>query len=78
MSGIDRCVEPELMVDEDQARAYSDADFTEPHQAAVERFHDYAASLRAAFTIEEVRAQVDDRYTVAAVTDRHLVVIGRT
>jgi len=31
-------VEPELMVDVDQARAYSEADFAEPHQAAIDRF----------------------------------------
>jgi SAM-dependent methyltransferase len=33
-----RVTEPELMVDDDQAQAYSDADFAESHQAAVTRF----------------------------------------
>ena len=35
---MDRVVEPELMVDADQAQAYSDANFAESHQAAVTRF----------------------------------------
>jgi SAM-dependent methyltransferase len=35
---MDRVTEPELMVDDDQAVAYSDADFAESHQAAVARF----------------------------------------
>jgi ubiquinone/menaquinone biosynthesis C-methylase UbiE len=35
---VDRVTEPELMVDDDQAEAYSDADFAESHQAAVTRF----------------------------------------
>lgn len=35
---MDRTVEPELMLDADQAFAYSQADFTVPHQAAIERF----------------------------------------
>ena len=38
---------------------------------------DYLASLRAAFTVAELRAQVGDRLTVEAVSDRHLVVSGR-
>jgi SAM-dependent methyltransferase len=33
-----RVTEPELMVDDDQAQAYADADFAESHQAAVTRF----------------------------------------
>jgi ubiquinone/menaquinone biosynthesis C-methylase UbiE len=33
-----RATEPELMVDDDQAIAYSEADFAESHQAAVTRF----------------------------------------
>ncbi|MGZ4756192.1 MAG: class I SAM-dependent methyltransferase [Acidimicrobiia bacterium] len=35
---MERVTEPELMVDDDQAQAYSDADFTESHQGAVTRF----------------------------------------
>ncbi len=35
---MERVTEPELMVDDDQAQAYSDADFAESHQAAVTRF----------------------------------------
>jgi cyclopropane fatty-acyl-phospholipid synthase-like methyltransferase len=35
---MDRITEPELMVDDDQADAYAEADFTESHQAAVTRF----------------------------------------
>jgi len=35
---IERIPEPELMDDPDQARAYAGADFSEPHQAFVERF----------------------------------------
>ncbi len=35
---MDRVREPELMVDDDQALAYSEADFEESHQAAVTRF----------------------------------------
>jgi SAM-dependent methyltransferase len=35
---MDRVTEPELMVDDDQAVAYSDANFAESHQAAVTRF----------------------------------------
>ncbi len=35
---MDRVTEPELMVDDDQALAYSEADFAESHQAAVTRF----------------------------------------
>jgi SAM-dependent methyltransferase len=35
---MDRVPEPELMVDDDQAVAYSEADFAESHQAAVTRF----------------------------------------
>jgi ubiquinone/menaquinone biosynthesis C-methylase UbiE len=35
---MERVVEPELMVDPDQALAYSRADFTVPHEAAIERF----------------------------------------
>jgi ubiquinone/menaquinone biosynthesis C-methylase UbiE len=35
---MERIVEPELMLDPEQASAYSDADFAEPHQAAIERF----------------------------------------
>ena len=33
-----RVTEPELMVDDDQAQAYADANFAESHQAAVTRF----------------------------------------
>jgi SAM-dependent methyltransferase len=35
---IERIPEPELMDDPEQARAYANADFSEPHQAFVERF----------------------------------------
>jgi SAM-dependent methyltransferase len=35
---MDRVTEPELMFDDDQAVAYSEADFAESHQAAVTRF----------------------------------------
>lgn len=35
---MDRVTEPELMVDDDQALAYSEADMAEPHQGAVTRF----------------------------------------
>ncbi|HSD96281.1 MAG TPA: class I SAM-dependent methyltransferase [Sulfuricaulis sp.] len=38
MKFIERIPEPELMDDPDQARAYAGADFSEPHQAFVERF----------------------------------------
>ena len=38
MKFIERIPEPELMVDLKQARAYAEADFSEPHQAFVERF----------------------------------------
>ena len=37
-SRMERVVEPELMLDAEQARAYSEADFSVPHQAAIERF----------------------------------------
>jgi SAM-dependent methyltransferase len=35
---MERVVEPELMADDDQALAYAEADFSEPHEAAVTRF----------------------------------------
>jgi SAM-dependent methyltransferase len=35
---MQRVTEPELMVDDDQALAYAEADFAESHQAAVTRF----------------------------------------
>ncbi len=35
---MDRILEPELMDGEEQARAYSEADFTEPHNMFVEEF----------------------------------------
>lgn len=35
---MERVTEPELMVDDDQAEAYSNANFAESHQAAVTRF----------------------------------------
>jgi SAM-dependent methyltransferase len=35
---MERVVEPELMTDDDQALAYAEADFSEPHEAAVTRF----------------------------------------
>lgn len=35
---MERIPEPELMDDPEQARAYANADFSEPHQAFVERF----------------------------------------
>lgn len=35
---MERITEPELMVDDDQALAYSEADFTQSHQGAVIRF----------------------------------------
>lgn len=35
---MERVLEPELMVDDDQAQAYSEAKFAESHQAAVARF----------------------------------------
>ena len=38
MKFIERIPEPELMDDPEQARAYAGADFSEPHQAFVERF----------------------------------------
>ena len=38
MKFIKRIPEPELMDDPEQARAYANADFSEPHQAFVERF----------------------------------------
>ena len=37
---MDRIPEPELMGDPAQARAYAGADFSEPHQAFVERFRE--------------------------------------
>ncbi|BAV32986.1 methyltransferase type 12 [Sulfuricaulis limicola] len=36
---MQRIPEPELMDEPEQARAYAHADFAEPHQAFVERFH---------------------------------------
>jgi ubiquinone/menaquinone biosynthesis C-methylase UbiE len=36
---LERIPEPELMDEPEQARAYAGADFSEPHQAFVERFH---------------------------------------
>jgi ubiquinone/menaquinone biosynthesis C-methylase UbiE len=36
---MERIPEPELMDEPEQARAYAHADFAEPHQAFVERFH---------------------------------------
>jgi ubiquinone/menaquinone biosynthesis C-methylase UbiE len=41
-----RVLEPELMVDDDQATAYSDADFAESHQAAVTRFAERFGDFR--------------------------------
>jgi len=38
---MQRIPEPELMDEPEQARAYARADFAEPHQAFVERFHRY-------------------------------------
>ena len=38
MKYIERIPEPELMDDAEQVRAYANADFSEPHQAFVERF----------------------------------------
>ena len=38
MKFIERIPEPELMDDPEQARAYAGADFSEPHQAFIERF----------------------------------------
>jgi SAM-dependent methyltransferase len=38
---IERIPEPELMDDPEQARAYANADFSEPHQAFVEHFAQY-------------------------------------
>ncbi len=38
MKFIERISEPELMDDPEQSRAYAAADFSEPHQAFVERF----------------------------------------
>ncbi len=35
---MQRCPEPELMLDEDQARAYAEADFSEPHEHFVDLF----------------------------------------
>ncbi len=37
---MDRVTEPELMVEDDQAEAYSEANFAESHQTAVTRFRD--------------------------------------
>ena len=52
---MERVTEPELMDEADQARAYSEADFTDSHQAVVthftERFPDFA-SLAAARVID--------------------------
>ncbi len=42
---MDRVTEPELMVDDDQAEAYSEANFAEAHQAAVTRFGDAFAGF---------------------------------
>ena len=42
---MDRVTEPELMVDDDQAEAYSEANFAESHQAAVTRFGDAFAGV---------------------------------
>ena len=48
---MERVTEPELMGETDQARAYSEADFSNPHQAVVEhfieRFPDFAALVGA-------------------------------
>lgn len=35
---MQRCPEPELMLDDDQARAYAEADFSEPHEHFVDLF----------------------------------------
>lgn len=43
---MERVLEPELMVDDDQALAYSNADFTEPHQAAITRFRERFPDFR--------------------------------
>jgi SAM-dependent methyltransferase len=42
---MERVTEPELMVDDDQAEAYSEANFAESHQAAVTRFGDAFAGF---------------------------------
>jgi ubiquinone/menaquinone biosynthesis C-methylase UbiE len=38
---MERVLEPELMVDDDQALAYSEADYSKPHEAAVTRFREH-------------------------------------
>ena len=43
---MDRILEPELMDEEDQARAYSEADFSEPHNMFVEEFKQTFPLLR--------------------------------
>ncbi len=67
---------------QDLMRPQTDADalrLTELHTVGepTQLRDDYLASLRAAFTLDEIRAQVGDRLTVEAVSDRHLVVSGR-
>jgi hypothetical protein len=42
---ISRVPEPELMVDADQARAYSEANFAEAHDAFVALVHDRCGAL---------------------------------
>lgn len=42
---MQRVPEPDLMDDEEQARAYAGADFTEPNQSFVERFGEYFPNL---------------------------------
>jgi SAM-dependent methyltransferase len=44
---MERVVEPELMTDDDQARAYAAADFAEPHEAAITRFLEQFPEFRA-------------------------------
>lgn len=44
---MDRILEPELMTDEEQARAYALADFEEPHNAFVEHFRKTFADWKA-------------------------------
>lgn len=45
MTSLPRTVEPELMNDDEQARAYADADFAAPHEAFVDRFVDFVGGV---------------------------------
>jgi cyclopropane fatty-acyl-phospholipid synthase-like methyltransferase len=49
---VERVTEPELMDDADQARAYSEADFSDSHQAVVEHFTERFADFVAGHVID--------------------------